>query len=78
MLHAVSKSVNLDDDAVAALEAHRRKGESYSKVIKRIIAPPIRTFGDLEDFLAQCEGPVLDLKVLERIRRHKRNAGPVR
>ena len=69
----MSKNVNLDDEAVAALDGHRRKGESYSKVIKRIVTPPIRTFGDLERFLAQSEGPVLDLKVLDRIRRRKQN-----
>ena len=67
----MSKNVNLDDEAVAALNAHRRKGESYSKVIKRMVAPPIRTFGDLEKFLARTEGPILDLKILDRIRRRK-------
>jgi hypothetical protein len=67
----MSKNVNLDADAVAALDGHRRKGESYSKVIKRLVAPSIRTFGDLEKFLAQNEGPILDLEILDRLRRSK-------
>jgi predicted CopG family antitoxin len=70
----MSKNVNLDEDAVAALNAHRRKGESYSEVIKRLVAPPIRTFGDLEKFLAQSEGPILELDILERICRRKQES----
>ena len=67
----MSKNVNLDDTAVAALEAHKRPGESYSKVIKRRIPPPIRTFGDLERALDDIHGPILDLDLIEKIRRAK-------
>ena len=71
----MSRNVNLDDEAVAALEAHRRGNESFSKVVKRLAPPPIRTFGDLEKFLDELEGPVLpDLEALRRVRQ-RRNKG---
>jgi predicted CopG family antitoxin len=63
----MSKNVNLDDEAIATLEAHRRQGESYSKVIKRKIAPPIRTFGDLEKALDELEGPVIDIDLVAKL-----------
>jgi hypothetical protein len=66
----MSKNVNLDDSAIAALDAHRREGESYSKVIKRKIGPPIRTFGDLEKALNQIDGPILNLDLIEKLRRN--------
>ena len=70
----MNKNVNLDDEAIAALKAHKRKGESYSKVVKRLVAPPIRTFGDLEKALEQLDGPILDLSVIERIRKQRQRS----
>jgi predicted CopG family antitoxin len=71
----MSRNVNLDDEAVAALEAHRRGRESFSKVVKRLAPRPIRTFGDLEKFLAETEGPIFsDLEVLKKIRERKLKA----
>jgi predicted CopG family antitoxin len=71
----MSRNVNLDDEAVAALEAQRRGNESFSKVVKRLAPPPIRTFGDLEKFLADMDGPLFsDLEILKTIREHKRKA----
>lgn len=68
----MSRNVNLDDEAVAALEAHRRGNESFSKVVKRLAPPPIRTFGELEDFLAETEGPLFsDLETLKQLRARK-------
>jgi len=68
----MSRNVNLDDEAVAALEAHRRGNESFSKVVKRLAPPPIRTFGDLEKFLDELEGPLLpDLEALRRVRQRR-------
>ena len=68
----MSRNVNLDDEAIVALEAHRRGNESFSKVVKRLAPPPIRTFGDLEKFLENTEGPLFsDLKVLREVRRRK-------
>ena len=65
----MSRNVNLDDEAVAALQAHRRSGESFSKVVKRLAPPPIRTFGDLEKFLDQLDGPLFsDLDALRKLR----------
>lgn len=72
----MSRNVNLDDEAVAALEAHRRGNESFSKVVKRLAPPPIRTLGDLERFLEELEGPLFsDLEALKKVRERKaRNA----
>ena len=68
----MSRNVNLDDEAVAALEAHRRGNESFSKVVKRLAPPPIRTFGDLEKFLEELEGPLLsDFEALRRVRERR-------
>src|SRR5690349_15309755 len=68
----MSRNVNLDDEAVAALEAHRQGDESFSKVVKRLAPPPIKTFGDLERFLDQLEGPLFsDLEVLQKLRERK-------
>ncbi len=64
--------MNLDDEAIAALEAHRRGNESFSRVVKRLAPPPIRTFGDLEKYLDQLDGPLFsDLKALKRLRERR-------
>jgi hypothetical protein len=68
----MSRNVNLDDEAVAALEARRRGNESFSKVVNRLAPPPVRTFGDLEKFLEELEGPLLpDLEALRRVRERR-------
>jgi predicted CopG family antitoxin len=68
----MSRNVNLDDEAIAALEAHRRDNESFSRVVKRLAPPPIKTFGDLEKFLDQLEGPLFsDLETLKRLRKRR-------
>jgi predicted CopG family antitoxin len=68
----MSRNVNLDDEAIAALEAHRRGNESFSRVVKRLAPPPIKTFGDLERFLDQLEGPLFsDLEALKRLRKRR-------
>jgi predicted CopG family antitoxin len=68
----MSRNVNLDDEAVAALEAHRRGNESFSRVVKRLAPPPIKTFGDLEAFLDQLDGPLFsDLETLKRLRQRR-------
>jgi predicted CopG family antitoxin len=68
----MSRNVNLDDEAIAALEAHRRAGESFSRVVKRLAPPPIKTFGDLEKFLDQLDGPLFsDLEMLKRARERR-------
>lgn len=64
--------MNLDDEAIAALEAHRRGNESFSRVVKRLAPPPIKTFGDLERFLDQLDGPLFsDLETLKRLRKRR-------
>ena len=68
----MSRNVNLDDEAVAALKAHRQGNESFSRVVKRLAPPPIKTFGDLERFLDQLEGPLFsDLEMLKRLRQRR-------
>ncbi|HXP61256.1 MAG TPA: hypothetical protein VN829_12240 [Dongiaceae bacterium] len=68
----MSRNVNLDDEAIAALEAHRRGNESFSRVVKRLAPPPIKTFGDLERFLDQLDGPLFsDLETLKRLRKRR-------
>ena len=72
----MSRNVNLDDEALAALEAHRRGRESFSKVVKRVVPPPIRTFEDLERHLENIDGPLFsDFDRLEKLieRKHKTN-----
>ena len=72
----MSRNVNLDDEAVAALKAHRHGNESFSKVVKRLAPPPIKTFGDLEKFLDQLEGPLFsDLETLKKLRERKAKQG---
>jgi len=80
-MHAIcmSRNVNLDDEAVAALEAHRRGQESFSKVVKRVVAPPIRTFGDLERHLENIDGPLFsDFDCLESLIQRKKKANRAR
>lgn len=70
----MSKSAILSDDAYAALQAAKVKPEeSLSAVILRHVAPPIRTFGDLERHLENPEAPPLkvDYAALKRLRRRK-------
>ena len=63
----MSRNVNLDDEAVSLLESHRRPSESFSKVVKRFVPPPIRTFGDLEKHLENLDGPLIpDIEAVER------------
>jgi len=63
----MSKNVMLSDDAYGALSKHKRKGESFSDVVKRLAPAPIETFGDLEKYLNELEGPLFPK--MERIRR---------
>ncbi len=71
----MSKPASLSEAAYAALSAHKRgKQDSLSQVILRFVPPPIRTFGDLEKHLKNLEGPVVDYKALERVRRRKRRS----
>ena len=56
-------------------KAHRHGGESFSTVVKRLVPPPIRTFGDLEKFLEETEGPLFsDMEALKRVRERKAKA----
>jgi predicted CopG family antitoxin len=71
----MSKNVMLSDEAYATLLKQKKANESFSDVVKRLVPPPIRTFGDLEKHLDNLEGPLnLDFEALERIRSRKRRA----
>ena len=71
----MSKNVMLSDEAYAALSQHKRKGESFSDVVKRLAPPPLNTFGDLEKYLGNLDGPLFsDMAALERIKARKKRA----
>ena len=71
----MSKNVMLSDEAYAVLRAHKNKNESFSDVVKRLVPPLIRTFGDLEKHLENLDGSLnLDFDALERIRKRKLKA----
>jgi predicted CopG family antitoxin len=65
----------LSDEAYGVLLKQKKKKESFSDVVKRLVPPPIRTFGDLEKHLENLEGPLnLDFEALDRIRKRKLKA----
>jgi hypothetical protein len=71
----MSKTVMLSDEAYAALAKQKRGGESFSDVVKRLAYPPIETFGDLEKYINELDGPLFpDMDAIRRLRRKKRNA----
>jgi predicted CopG family antitoxin len=69
----MSKAAMLSNEAYARLTAHKRgKKESVSDIILRFVPPRIRTFGDLEQYLENTEGPIIDnWPALERLRKRK-------
>ena len=68
----MSKNVMLSDEAYEALLKHKKASESFSDVIKRLVPPPIRTFGDLEKYLEHLEGPLFsDMTALRRVKARK-------
>jgi predicted CopG family antitoxin len=71
----MSKPITLSDEAHARLIAQKRKSESLSDVILRLVPRPIRTFGDLEKNLSYFEDPGnVDFLALERLRQRKMKA----
>jgi len=65
----------LSDEAYAALSKHKRRDESFSDVVNRLAPPPLNTFGDLEKYLQDLEGPLFsDMAALERIKARKKRA----
>jgi predicted CopG family antitoxin len=65
----------LSDEAYNALAKHKRKDESFSDVVKRLAPPPLGTFGDLEKYLQNLEGPIFsDMSALERAKARKKRA----
>lgn len=71
----MGKSANLSEEAYAVLQANKRsKKESLSQVILRVVAKPIRTFGDLERHLESLDDTVfdrIDIQALRRVRKRK-------
>ncbi len=71
----MSKNVMLSEEAYAALSKHKRKDESFSDVVKRLAPPPLSSFGDLEKYLDNIEGPLFsDMSALERVKERKKKA----
>lgn len=47
-VYAMSKSVRLDEDVYARIEAHKRDDETFSDAVARLIGPiPLRELGGL-------------------------------
>ncbi len=75
----MSKNVMLSDEAYVALSRQKKSDESFSDVVKRLVPPPIETFGDLEKHLDNLDGPLnLDFEALDRLRMRKRKANRAR
>jgi hypothetical protein len=74
IVYRMSKSAMLSDEAYARIQAAKlKKTETISAVILRHVAPPIRTFGDLEKALDELDGPLIpDLEAVERVLRERR------
>jgi hypothetical protein len=71
----MSKTVMLSDEAYANLAKHKRGDESFSDVVNRLAFPPIETFGDLQKYVNELEGPLFpDMDAIRKLRRKKRNA----
>lgn len=69
----MGKNVVLSDDAYAALSKHKRKGETFSDVVLRLAPAPIETFGDLEKYLDDLEGPLFpNMEWIRRVRDSKK------
>jgi predicted CopG family antitoxin len=69
----MSKPATLSDEAYQALQsAKEHPSESLSEVILRHVPKPIKTCGDLEEYLEQHDGPLIpDLQALRRVQQRK-------
>ena len=73
----MSKTVILSDEAYAALAQRKRKGETFSNVVLRLVSAPIETFGDLEKYLNEMEGPLFpEMEWIRRVRDRKKSQQP--
>lgn len=68
----MSKTITIDDDAYQLL-AKLKQGtrDSFTKVIRRHIIPPVETCGELMEAMEGQPPPDVDLKVLRRIERER-------
>jgi predicted CopG family antitoxin len=65
------KCITVDDDVYQFLLSLKRPGDSFTKVLRRHVAKPADTCGELLDVLGQMPPPVVDLDVLDRMERER-------
>jgi predicted CopG family antitoxin len=66
----MSKTITIDDDAYQLLRKLKRGSrDSFTKVIRRHIIPPVETCGELLEAIESLPPPEVDLNALERIER---------
>jgi len=65
-----TKTISLDEEAYERLKAHKREGESFSEVVKRIAGE--RSWTEVAGILSDEEGEQLD-GIIEEGRERSRN-----
>ena len=62
------KTITIDDEAYGLLTSlKRKKGDSFTKVIKRSLIKPCETAGELLDAYEQMPPPNLDPEIMDKI-----------
>jgi predicted CopG family antitoxin len=68
----MSKTITIDDDVYKLLLSLKREPrDSFTKVLRRHVAKPANTCGELLDAMELMPPPDVDLQVLERIERER-------
>ena len=68
----MSKTITIDDDAYQLLAKLKRgNGDSFTKVIRRHIIPPVETCSELIEAMESQPPPEVDIKALDRIEKER-------
>jgi predicted CopG family antitoxin len=68
----MGKTITIEDDVYKLLlSLKREQGDSFSKVLRRHVARPANTCGELEEAMDKMPPPEVDLHMLERIRKER-------
>ena len=65
------KCITVDDDVYRLLLALKRPGDSFTKVLRRHVAKPADTCGELLEAYEHMPPPEVDLAVLDQIERER-------